>query len=87
MACLNPKDNIAARIFDTEGVFHSLRVGSGGGMARDGILTIRKKKDFRRVTESRRNDARASCELACDGTITAAGLFLTNETKQNIQYL
>lgn len=74
MACLNPKDPQTARIYNPNGAFHSVFANSGAREARDGVLTIRKKKNFRRVTDNRRNEPLAGCELACDRTIAAVGL-------------
>lgn len=44
MACLNPHDPQTARIYDTDGAFHSVMANSGAGMARDGVFVIRKRR-------------------------------------------
>lgn len=36
--CLNPEDSQSARIYDADGVYHSLNANSGGGQSRDGVL-------------------------------------------------
>ena len=67
MACLTPWDKQTARVFDTDGCFHSLFAnGDKSGLARDAVLTIRKsKKAYRRVAEGCRVGVRGdSCELA-----------------------
>lgn len=44
MACLTPWDKQTARVFDTEGAFHALFANSDkSGLARDAVLTIRKR--------------------------------------------
>lgn len=66
MPCLTPWDVQIARVFDTDGVFHALFANSDkSGLARDAVLTIRKKKKkaCRRVTEECRDDADEGCEL------------------------
>lgn len=66
MACLTPWDTQCARVYDTDGAWHSLMCNGGkAGMARDAVLTIRRKKrTFRRVTGDCRADSDAVCELA-----------------------
>ena len=36
--CLNPEDSQSARIYDADGVYHSLNANNGGGQSRDGVL-------------------------------------------------
>lgn len=38
VACLTPWDSQTARIYDENGVFHTLNAGENGGQARDGVL-------------------------------------------------
>lgn len=66
MPCLTPWDKQTARVFDTDGAWHSLFANSDkSGMARDAVLTIRtKKRAFRRVTGDRREELGEVCELA-----------------------
>ena len=66
MACLTPWDKQTARVFDTDGAFHSLFANSAkSGLARDAVLTIRtKKRASRRVTEDCREDLGKVCALA-----------------------
>ena len=84
MACLNPRDTQTARIFDTDGAFHSVMANTGGGMARDGILTIRKRKNFRRVTGSRCSESNAGCELAGGGG--CGGGFTLSDTQGDTKH-
>lgn len=57
MACLTPWDKQTARVFDTDGPFHSLFANSDkSGLARDAVLIIRKVKGAsRRVAEGCRD--------------------------------
>lgn len=66
MSCLTPWDVQTARVYDTGGTWHSLFANSDkSGLARDAVLTIRKKKiTYRRVTEDCREDLEKVCELA-----------------------
>ena len=66
MSCLTPWDAQAARVYDTDGTWHSLMNNGGkAGMARDAVLTIRRKKrTSRRVTEDCRIDSGTVCEWA-----------------------
>ena len=66
MGCLTPFMPQTARIFDADGCFHSLFANDGkAGMARDGVLTIRKKnkRASRQVTEDCRGELGKGCEL------------------------
>jgi hypothetical protein len=58
MACLTPWDKQTARVFDADGAWHSLFANSDkSGLARDAVLTIRKKKrTYRRVVEDCRGN-------------------------------
>lgn len=63
MACLNPWDVQTARIFGTDGAFHTLFAnGKVSGVNRDGILDIRKRAS-RRVAEDCRADSARVGEL------------------------
>lgn len=64
MACLTPWDKQTARVFDTGGSFHALFANSEkSGLARDAVLTIRRKKRAsRRVAEDCRTDSPRACE-------------------------
>ena len=66
MPCLTPWDIQSARVYNTDGTWHSLMCNGGkAGMARDAILIIRRKnRTSRRVTEDCRMDSEAVCELA-----------------------
>lgn len=68
MGCLTPFLPQTARIYDTDGAYHSLFANSDkSGLARDAVLVIRSKskRDFRRVAGSCREGRSAdSCELA-----------------------
>lgn len=65
MSCLTPWATQAARVYDTDDAWHSLMCNEGvTGMARDAVLTIRRKKRAcRRVTEDCRLDSGEGCEL------------------------
>ena len=69
MPCLTPWDRQTARVFDTDGAFHSLFANSDkSGLARDAVLTIRRKnRAYRRVTEDCRVDSVLGCELTDAG--------------------
>lgn len=68
MACLTPWDKQTARVFDTGGCFHALFANSAkSGLARDAVLTIRKKKAYRRVAGGCREESNEEfCELASE---------------------
>ena len=71
MGCLTPFLPQTARIYDTDGAYHSLFANSDkSGLARDAVLVIRKRKDFRRVAGSCRGGEGEDCELA--RTLTAS---------------
>lgn len=36
--CLNPEDSQSGRVYDEDGVWHSLNANSGGGQSRDAVL-------------------------------------------------
>lgn len=69
MPCLTPWDKQTARVYNTDGAWHSLVCNGGkAGMARDAVLTIRRKKRAsRRVTEDCREDSVSGCELTDAG--------------------
>ena len=66
MPCLTPWDKQTARVYDTDGAWHSLVCNGGkAGMARDAVLTIRRReRASRRVTGDCREDLGRVCELA-----------------------
>ena len=62
MACLNPWDVQTARVYGTDGAFHTLFAnGKVSGVNRDGILDIRKRAS-RRVAGDCRADSVRVCE-------------------------
>lgn len=75
MACLTPWDKQTARVFDTDGAFHSLFANSDkSGLARDAVLTIRKsKRTSRRVAEGCRNGDRVSVSGLPFSSVAATG--------------
>ena len=68
MPCLTPWDKQTARVFGTDGAFHALFANSDkSGMARDAVLTIRRrKKASRRVTGDCRGELQKDALPDCD---------------------
>lgn len=42
--CLNPHDSQSARVYDANGVWHSLNANSGGGQSRDAVCYVKTTK-------------------------------------------
>ena len=76
MACLTPWDKQTARVFDTDGCFHSLFANSDkSGLARDAVLTIRKnRKAYRRVAGGCRGNGE-ECVSRLQTNVAATGSY------------